>query len=107
MKLSKISGEKAISVLANVIEPIGAIMSDEEIQKMVRKKSPMLAIVGKALKVHENEVYAMLAALDGVGINEYKKNSSMAKILCDFADVVMDDSLQALFTSAKPTTEEK
>lgn len=107
MKLSNISGDRALTVLADVIEPIGAIMSDEEIQKMVKRKSPMLTIVGKALKTHANEVYAMLAALDGVTIEEYKKNTSMSKILCDFADVVTDESLQSLFDSAKPTKAEK
>ena len=35
MKLSEIKGEKAIEVFADLLEPVGKILMDEEIRKMI------------------------------------------------------------------------
>ena len=77
MKLSNIPGERALTVLADIIEPLGIIMSDEEIQKMIKAKATMFTVLAKALKSHQEEVYSMLAVLDGVPVGEYKKSSSL------------------------------
>ena len=47
----------------------------------------------------------MLAIIDGVTVEEYAKNANMVKIIRDFTNIVLDESIQTLFTSAKPVAE--
>lgn len=111
MKLSEIKGERAIETIADIIEPIGNIMSDPEAKKMLghdksQKKVPIFKVLPILLKSHKNDIYQILAVVNGVTIEEYIKNSNMVTVINDFSDVIMDDSIQALFTSAKPVEEE-
>lgn len=107
MKLSKIKGERVIETIANIIEPIGNIMSDSETKKFIQrdesqKKILIFKILPTLLKSHKNDIYQILAVINDVTIEEYIKNSNMITIMNDFADVVMDETVQSLFISAKP-----
>lgn len=111
MKLSEIKGERAIETIADIIEPIGNIMSDSEAKELIQrdksqKKVPIFKILPALIKSHKNDVYQILAVVNGVNIEEYIKNSNMITIMNDFADVITDETVQALFTSAKPVEEE-
>lgn len=107
MKLSEIKGERVIETIADIIEPIGSIMSDPEAKKMLErdksnKKEPIFKFLPTLLKSHKNDIYKILATVNGMDIEEYISQSNMVTIINDFSDVIMDESIQALFISAKP-----
>lgn len=109
MKLSEIKGDRALEVIADIMEPISNIVSDEEAKKAFQNatKVPIVKVLPKIIKAHKKDVYNMLAILDGVTVAEYSKNVTITKILKDFSDVIMDESVQALFISANPENAEK
>lgn len=74
MKLSEIKGEKAIEVFADLLEPVGTILSDEEIAGLIRSEAPRLEIVQKMLKKHAKSVVKMLAIIDDVPVEDYEVN---------------------------------
>ena len=109
MKLSEIKGDRALEVIADIMEPITNLISDPETKKALKNngKEPVVKILPKIIKTHKDDIYKMLAILDGVTVEEYAESANMVKIIQDFSDVVMDESIQTLFTSAKPVEEKK
>ena len=94
MKLSEYQGEAALDVLADLIEPAGEIMSDKEIGKVFKKNR--FNAIGMAIKNHKKAVMQILAAMDGVPVDEYKCNvfTLPVKIL----ELLNDQELVQLFT---------
>ena len=72
MKLSEYQGEAALDILADLIEPAGEIMSDKEIGEVFKENR--FKAIGLAIKNHKKAVMQILAALDGVPVEEYKCN---------------------------------
>ena len=71
MKLSDYKNEDAVEVIADIIEPLSVIFTDEEIKN---EKNRMKAIA-KALKKYKKEVIQILARIYGVPVNEYECNA--------------------------------
>lgn len=96
MKLSEIKGEKAIEVIAEIIEPATEIMTDTEFRDIARKRNIPKA-VSVALKNHKKSVLTILAALDGEDPEHYEPTllSLPAKLL----ELFNDPELMELFSS--------
>ena len=94
MKLSEYQGEAALDVLADLIEPVGEIMSDKEIGKVFKKNRPKA--IALAIKKHKKAVIQIMATMDGVSVEEYKCNvlTLPVKIL----EILNDPALVQLFT---------
>ena len=94
MKLSEYQGEAALDVLADLIEPVGEIMSDKEIGEVFKKNR--FRAIGLAIKNHKNAVMQIMATVDGVPVEEYKCNvfTLPAKIL----ELLNDPDIVQLFT---------
>ena len=94
MKLSEYQGEAALDVLADLIEPVGEIMSDKEIGEVFKKNR--FKAIGLAIKNHKNAVMQIMATIDGVPVEEYKCNvfTLPAKIL----ELLNDPDIVQLFT---------
>ena len=109
MKLSEIKGDKALEVIADIMEPISNLISDSKFKKMFenREKEPIVKKIPEIIKEHKSDIYKMLAVLDGVSVEKYKAETSVIKILKDFTDMIMDESVQKLFISAEPVEEGK
>jgi len=109
MKLSEIKGDRALEVIADIMEPISNIVSDKEAKKAFQnaEKEPIVKVLPQLIKTHKQDIYKMLAIIDGVSVDEYKKSSNMMKLLQDFSDIITDESVQSLFISAKATEQEK
>ena len=101
MKLSDIKGEKALDVLADIIEPISEIMADKEVAKTTRSSKRSKAI-SLALKNHKAAVIQILAALDGKDVSEYECN--LLSLPKQILDIVNDPAVIELFTSQTPKT---
>lgn len=94
MKLSEYQGEAALDILADLIEPVGEIMSDKEIGEVFKKNR--FRAIGLAIKNHKKAVMQIMATIDGVPVEEYKCNvfTLPVKIL----ELLNDQDIVQLFT---------
>ena len=94
MKLSDYKNEDAVEVIADIIEPLSVIFTDEEIKN---EKNRMKAIA-KALKKYKKEVIQILARIDGIPVDEYECNALTLpiKVLEVMNDKEVQDFLESL-----------
>ncbi len=97
MKLSEIKGERALDVLADLMEPISIICADAEIRAAAESGKPKLLICKMLLKAHKKQVIEILAILDGENPASYEINllTLPAKLL----EILNDPDVESLFTS--------
>lgn len=105
MKLSEYKDEQAIDLLADIIEPATEIMADAEVKKMFKEKASKVAAIKYAIKNHKSAVMEILAALDGVPVEEYHCNVFTLPMKC--LEILSDEDLISFFTSAAQTMEVK
>ena len=103
MKLSEYQGEAAIDLLADLIEPVGEIMSYKENGEIFKKNR--FKAIGLAIKNHKKAVIQIMAIMDGVPVDEYKCNvfTLPVKIL----ELLNDPALVQLFTYQGQTGDAK
>ena len=94
MKLSEYQGEAALDILADLIEPVGEIMTDKEIGEVFKKNR--FKAIGLAIKNHKKAVMQIMSTIDGVPVEEYKCNvfTLPVKIL----ELLNDQDIVQLFT---------
>lgn len=97
MKLSEIKGDKALDVLADIIEPLGEILTDPEIQEMNKAGLPKIKMVSPAIKNHKKAVITILALLDGADPDNYEVN--LLTLPKQVIDILQDSEMQAVFQS--------
>ena len=114
MKLSEIKGERAVEVIADLIEPIAEIASDPACEGLfkvvpVKGQSPRTTSakhLGKyiptLLKNHKQDVLKIVALLNGKDADDMNAFQMTAALL----SVMTDKSLLELFQSAVPSVEE-
>jgi hypothetical protein len=102
VKLSDFKGEKAIDVLADLLEPAAEIMTDSVIVSTIRSGEKIKA-VKLALKGHKQAVIKILAITEGVDPKQYEPNvfSLPAKLL----EILNDPELIGLFRLQSQTEE--
>lgn len=96
-KLSEIRGEEAIEVLSEVVEPLVAIISDADVQEVVREKKPFVLAVKPALKSHKKEVLHILAAIEGIPDEEYAP--SIIELPAMLIGLLNDPEIQTIVNS--------
>lgn len=72
-KLLEYENEEALDLLADIIEPAAEIFSDKRIEE-AWKEDKRTKAVSIAIKNHKKSTLAILAALEGVPVEEYKCN---------------------------------
>ena len=94
MKSSEIKDEKALDVLADLIDPASDIIQDEDFRKEFLEGDKKKA-VKLILKNHKKSIIEILAILDGKSIDEYEVKilTLPAKIL----EILNDPDLVQLF----------
>ena len=97
MRLSEFKDEKAIEVVADLLEPIYNIVSNEANAeaKDEAKDKGVLPFAAAMLKNSAKDVMAMLAILDDKDPKEYHCNA--ATVLGDIVNMLSDDELLQLF----------
>lgn len=97
-KLSDYKDEQALDLLAEVFEPAVTIMSDNEFLTAFDKNR--LQAVKIAIKNHKNEVMQILAAMEGVPVEEY--HCSIFVLPIRLGEIIMqimnNPDLMAFFT---------
>ena len=116
MKLSEIKGEKAIEIMADLLDPIAEIVGDKEIEKAYNEKVTYLEIAKIAIKRHTRAITTILALLDGQNPETYEV--SLLSLPKKVVEILEDEELKDLFqlqarktvdafsTPAYPTTTE-
>lgn len=114
MKLSDVKGERALDVIAEIIDPVGAIAESKEGKvlfkrevcpknmtpneftvKRLRKSAPSL------IKSHKKEIIAILSTIAGVSPGEYAAAMTLPSLINDIIELLTDDVFTELFISAQ------
>ena len=103
MKLSEIKGDRALDVLADIMEPLARILTDEEITKTANNGEPKLLLAKKILKGHKKEVIEILAILDGEKPETYEVN--LLTLPVKLVEILNDPEIGNLFTLQGQKTE--
>lgn len=98
MKLSEIHGDEALEVLADLLEPAEAIMTDKEIVDDFKSNKRMSA-VKKCIKKHKENVFEILSILNGKTVEETKKETNVLTLPIKLLEILNDKELISLFTS--------
>lgn len=108
MKLSEVKGERAIEVIADIIQPITNIAVDQQNLKLFRmerhdgeseREAAIRDLTGKIpalLRTHKADVLAILCAVNGTD----PKDLSIVDIIKGAVDLVNDKDFMSLFLSA-------
>lgn len=98
MKLSEYRDGEALELLADLIEPAAIIFGDTEVQKAIKGKGTRAAAVAQILRLHTKEVFEILAALDGVPVEEFHCN--VFTLPLKLLDLINDPEVMQLFSFA-------
>ncbi len=117
MRLSDIKGDRVFDVIADIIDPIANIASDEtasalfkreKLQEGMTAKSFLLKRARKAipalLKGHKSDIITVLSTIEGVSADDYRASLTLAKLMKDTAELMTDEAFGELFISAQSGT---
>lgn len=118
MKLSEIKGERAIEVIADLIEPIAKIAEDKDASKLFKRERPPKGMKAQTfllkrirtsvpllLRKHKGELIEIMATLEGVEKEAYAEALSVPKLIADIFGLLTDSELLSLFGLAQTTEE--
>lgn len=94
-KLSEIKGEEALDVLAEIIEPAAEIFTDENVKNALKAENNKAKAAKIILKGHNKAVLTLMAALEGVPVEEYQPTLFALPSL--ILGVLNDPELNSLF----------
>lgn len=106
MKLSEYRGEKALDILADLIEPAAAIMSDKRISDLAKSGKPVTTLVKPLIKGHKKEVIEIMAVLEGETTEKYKEKVNIFTLPAKLLEILNDKELMSLFTLQGQKTDE-
>jgi len=102
MRLSNFKDEKAIEVVAALMEPIGNIASNPENKKVQEEGNTMAHVAGAFLRNNPKDVKTILAILDDKDPTDY--HCTAASVLADALDLFSDPDFMALFGLQRQTS---
>jgi hypothetical protein len=105
MKLSDYKGEKALDVLANMLEPATEILADNEVANGIKRGDIPVKIVKVAIQRHKRAVIELLAALNDMPPDEYAEQVSLLTLPKQLLELMNDEDVQSLFSSRGQMTE--
>ena len=103
-KISEFKNDEALDLLAEIIDPTAVIMADNNV-KALAKDGDKLKIVKYILKNHKESIIAILAALDGVPVDEYEFN--VFTLPMKLLEILNDKELVSFFMSQEWTGDVK
>lgn len=113
MKISEITGERAIEVIADIVAPIADIAQDSRAADLFtakecpKGKTPREFMLGRIkddlphlLREHKRAIITILAAINNKTYDEYVAGLTMFSLAAEFLDLISDEAFENLFTSA-------
>ena len=117
MRLSDIKGDRVFDVIADIIDPIANIASDETASALFKREKLPDGMTAKAfllerarkavpalLKGHKGDIITVLATIEGVSADDYRESLTLAKLVQDTAELLTDEAFGELFISAQSGT---
>ena len=117
MRLSDIKGDRVFDVIADIIDPIANIASDERASSLFKREKLPDGMTAKAfllerarkavpalLKGHKGDIITVLATIEGVSADDYRASLTLAKLMQDTAELLTDEAFGELFISAQSGT---
>lgn len=118
MRLSDVSGERTLDVIADVISPLISITSDKALaDTLERRQCPegmdpkefMLQRISKnvpnVIRGHKEDVIAILSAIGGVSKEEYVRGMTLMSLINDVMELVNDAEFMDFLASLPQTVE--
>ena len=102
MKLSDYKGEKALDVLADLIDPASEIFGDKEIIDAFRNGKKLKG-VKFAIKNHKKSVIELLAILDDEDPEKYAEKINLLTLPVKLLQILNDSELAQTFSSQGQT----
>lgn len=112
MKLSEVTGDRVLDVIADVIDPIANIAQDKDVAAMFKREAVpegmeareffaarMRKSVPALLKGHKSDIIAILAAIEGVAPEQYAASLNLAKLFTDVMELLTDDAFVNFLSS--------
>mgnify|MGYP003571249106 CR=1 FL=1 len=97
MKLSDYKGTDGIDLLADLLDPLSVILTDEEFRVAISKETKRLKIVQLLLKTHKKEILEILALIDQEDPETY--NPSIFVLPMKLMDILSMPEINMLFMS--------
>ena len=117
MRLSDIKGDRVFDVIADIIDPIANIASDETASALFKREKLPEGMTAKAfllerarkavpalLKGHKGDIITVMATIDGISADDYRASLTLAKLMQDTAELLTDEAFGDLFISAQSVT---
>ena len=117
MRLSDIKGDRVFDVIADIIDPIANIASDETASALFKREKLPEGMTAKAfllerarkaipalLKGHKGDIITVLSTIAGVSADDYRASLTLAKLMQDTAELMTDEAFGELFISAQSGT---
>ena len=114
MRLSDIKGDRVFDVIADIIDPIANIASDETASALFKREKLPEGMTAKAfllgrarkavpalLKGHKGDIITVLATIEGVSDDNYRASLTLAKLMQDTSELLTDEAFGELFISAQ------
>jgi hypothetical protein len=117
MKLSNIRGERVFDVIADLIEPVSDIAADEKATKLFKGEKKMgesnkaytlrnmKAGLPYLLRTYKRQLTQIFAVLEGAPFEEYAEKTNLFTLTKSILEMLNDEALMGLFTSAAPKEE--
>lgn len=100
MRLSEIEGDRALDVLADILEPASEIFGDGSVTEAFRN-GDWIHGAKNAIKNHKRAVIEILAVIDGEDPNTYKVN--VLTLPTKLVELLNEPMVVQLFSSPSPT----
>ena len=117
MRLSDIKGDRVFDVIADIIDPIANIASDETASALFKREKLPEGMTAKSfllkrarmavpalLKGHKSDIITVLSTIEGVSAEDYRASLTLAKLMKDTAELMTDEAFGELFISAQSGT---
>lgn len=104
MKLSDIKGERTFDVIAELIDPIANIASDDAVSRMFKRETcpegvdprkfmadRMRKSIPYLLKDHRSDIIDIMSCLKGVPRDEYVESLNMVSLVSDLVELMSDE----------------
>lgn len=105
-RLSDYKNEEALDLLVDIMEPAAELMSDSDTVQLLysKKAGDRMKGVKQMIKEHKGAVIEILAALEGVPVNEFE--CSVFTIPTRLLEILNDKELLSFFTDQQTQSSE-
>lgn len=113
-KLSEITMEQGLDIVADILVPIMNIAEDDTARDFFTKENPqegenaiqmalrrIKSSLPVLIKKHKEDLIVIMAALNTQTVDEYKHSKGFMGLVKDVVSLANDEDLQGLFTSAE------